>query len=74
MPIRGLRPIMPKRGKAPTGIFSTRGKQKMDSTSKFPAKGDMSYAKGCSTRTKPRSSMSKNVRHLSPGGNVPMAK
>jgi len=30
MPIRGMKNPMPTKGKAPTGIFSTRGSQKND--------------------------------------------
>lgn len=63
MPIRGTRAVMPKRGRAPTGIFSTRGTQKMDDTGRFSHKVDLDYSKGSSTRSKPKSTQSPNLRH-----------
>jgi hypothetical protein len=39
MPIRGVRPFMPEKPSKPTGIFSTNGKQKLDSTERFTLKG-----------------------------------
>lgn len=69
MPIRGKAPIFPPAPKPPTGIFSTRGKQKMDSTAQFKHKEDMAYAYGSSTRSKPTSSAgSQNLRHQKPTG------
>ena len=73
MPIRGSKPIYPAKGKSPTGIFSSKGKQKMDSTSRFSNKDDMNYSKGCSTRSKPKSKTSPNLRHLPKGSKVPVA-
>lgn len=46
--IRGAKNPFPTKGKAPTGIFSTRGSQKMDSTERFQHKDVMKYAKACS--------------------------
>lgn len=44
MPIRGERSPFPPKPDAPTGIFSTNGKQKMDSTSHFKHKDTQRYA------------------------------
>lgn len=35
MRIRGIQPYMPKKGRSPSGIFSTNGKQKMDSGGQY---------------------------------------
>lgn len=64
MPIRGEKPIFPSEPKPPTGIFSTRGKQKMDSTADFKHKDVQSYAHGTSERSKPKSAAgSASLRH-----------
>lgn len=44
MPVRGSRSIWPAPSPKPTGIFSTRGSQKRDSTADLPHKGLMAYA------------------------------
>lgn len=51
--IRGVKNPMPTKGDAPTGIFSTRGRQKMDSTASQPAKGLMADAKSCDGKVAP---------------------
>lgn len=63
MSIRGVKPIMPKPGGKPTGIFSGSGKQKADSTSSAPEKVLMGYAKTVAGRVapKPRNNMIKGV-------------
>jgi hypothetical protein len=45
--VRGIKSPMPSKGSAPTGIFSSRGAQKMDSVAAQPEKGLMKYAKDC---------------------------
>lgn len=45
--VRGVKNPMPSKGGKPTGIFSSRGKQKMDSVAAQPEKGLMGYAKDC---------------------------
>lgn len=66
MPVRGLRSIWPTKGKPPTGIFSTRGRQKVDSTADFDNKSVQSYALGSSTRSKPSKSGEQGLRHQKP--------
>ncbi len=62
--IRGKRSFWPKAGSPPTGIFSSKGKQKVDSTSQFAHKDVMTYAhKGPSTRSKPTSNGNASLRH-----------
>lgn len=68
MPVRGQRNIYPDAGGKPTGMFSSRGKQKMDPTDQFPHKGTMAYAKGSSTRSKPSGNGNQGLRHLKPKG------
>lgn len=65
MPIKAHRSIWPPAGKPPTGIFSTRGKQKMDSTSHFKSQGTQSYALGVGPQEKPKGG-SKSLRHQAP--------
>ncbi len=64
MPIRGERSPFPPKPKAPTGIFSTRGKQKMDDTSHFDHKDVQRYAhSGCGeAKNKPKGG-SQSLRH-----------
>lgn len=50
--IRGIRSFMPKKGKSETGIFSSRGSQKMDDLSGFSAQG-MAGNKGDKPRKGP---------------------
>lgn len=64
MPIRGERSVWPTSGKSPTGIFSTRGRQKMDDTGRFAHQSDLSYAKGSGTRSKPSSNGKQSLRHV----------
>lgn len=69
MPVRGQRPVYPTQGKSPTGMFSRgNGKQKMDSTEKFPEQGLMAYAKGSGTRSKPVIDNRQGLRHQPPSG------
>lgn len=65
MPVRGKRSIWPKQGLPPTGIFSTRGKQKADPVS-TPDEGLRSYALNSSTRSKPKGSGGQSLRHQKP--------
>lgn len=44
---------MPTKGDKATGIFSSRGVQKLDSTASQPGKSTMAYAKGCDHAVKP---------------------
>jgi hypothetical protein len=66
MPVRGERPTFPRAPKPPTGIFSTRGKQKMDDNSYFQNKDTLSYAYGRGTRSKPTGNAHQGKRHQSP--------
>lgn len=50
--VRGAKNPMPSAGGKPTGIFSTNGKQKHDSTAKQPAKPLLGYAKACASKGK----------------------
>jgi hypothetical protein len=52
--IRGVVNPMPKAGKAPSGIFSTRGSQKMDSTSSFKYKDVQKAAVCCGEKVTPK--------------------
>ena len=55
MAIRGVRNVFPKKGRPPTGIFSSKGSQKRDSTDHFQHQSDQNYAHGSGTRSKPKS-------------------
>lgn len=66
MPVRGHRSIWPSKGRAPTGIFSTRGKQKVDSTSHFPDQDCKNYAHSTSSRSKPKGTGGAGLRHQKP--------
>lgn len=70
MPIRGVRSPWPKKGLKPTGIFSTRGRQKNDSVS-FPNEGLANYAHSSHTRSKVTgaSSAGQSLRHQKPKRN-----
>ena len=65
MPVRGKRSIYPAPPKSPTGIFSTRGKQKMDPNTHC-CKELNAYALGSSTRSKPKGSGGQALRHQKP--------
>jgi hypothetical protein len=65
MPIRGKRSIYPKAGSPPSGIFSTRGSQKVDSTDHFKEKGVQSYAHSTRDRSKPKGGNG-SLRHQKP--------
>ena len=62
MPIRGSRSAMPKPGGKPTGIFSSKGKQKQDGMG-GPYKDVMNYALGSSTRSQPGAANDQGKRH-----------
>ncbi len=64
--IRGLRNPIPSKGKAPTGIFSTRGKQKQDGAD-GPNMGTLKYAHS-NNRSQPTSSSGQGLRHQAPAG------
>lgn len=66
MPIRGPRPIFPPKGRAPTGIFSSKGRQKADSTTTFSNKDLLNYAYSTNGRLKPRPDNQSGKRHQSP--------
>lgn len=66
MPVRGTRPIYPGAKAPEQGIFSSRGKQKVDSTAKFPNQGTRKMALGCSTRSKPKSNGGAGLAHQPP--------
>jgi hypothetical protein len=51
--IRGIKNPMPSKGDKPTGIFSTRGRQKNDSVAAQPSKGLKDYAKECCGKVNP---------------------
>ena len=51
--VRGAKNPMPTKGDKATGIFSSRGVQKLDSTASQPGKSTMAYAKGCDHAVKP---------------------
>lgn len=63
MPVRGVRSIWPSKGRPPTGIFSSRGSQKKDSTADMPNQSVKNYAEGSGTRSKPSNPGSPNLRH-----------
>lgn len=65
MPIRGMRSIWPRAGKPPTGIFSSRGKQKVDDTSHFGQKSHIGKNVDRGERSKPKGG-SKSLRHQKP--------
>lgn len=69
MPVRGRRNPMPSRGEKPTGIFSTRGKQKVDATDGYH-KNLVRYAHsgGGEVSGKPKGDGGKNLRHQPPKG------
>ena len=66
MPIRGIRNIWPSAGSEPTGILSTRGKQKMDSTGMYAHKNVQTHAHSSSTRSKPSGNGKQGLRHQPP--------
>jgi len=66
MPVRGTRSIYPAAPKKPTGMF--KQPQKMDSTAGMPHKDVMQYAKGSSTRSKPKGGGGQSLRHQKPKG------
>lgn len=51
--VRGVVNPMPKKGKSPTGIFSTRGSQKQDSAAAFANKYTQNYARSAEGRVAP---------------------
>ena len=51
--VRGVENPMPSKGGKPTGIFSTRGRQKSDSVAAQPEKGLLRYAKDCCDKVAP---------------------
>lgn len=61
--IRGPKPVFPKAGKPPTGIFSTRGSQKHDGIEVTPVQ---KYAHGTGTRSKPSGNSQQGLRHQKP--------
>ena len=70
--VRGIRPTLPSKGSTPTGIFSTRGKQKQDGAS-GPGMGTLKYAHGNSndkngTRNGPGGAANPGLRHQAPKG------
>lgn len=65
MPVRGQRAIYPEKGRRPSGIFSTSGRQKLDGTDGY-RKGLMNYALGKSARSKPKGGGDKGLRHQAP--------
>jgi len=50
--VRGVKNPMPKKGDKPTGIFSTRGSQKMDPCT-APGKATMTYANNAGDKVAP---------------------
>lgn len=62
--VRGMKPFRPQSGKAPTGIFSTKGKQKDDGTAGMPNQAVMGHALGSSTRSKPNGNGNQGLRHV----------
>jgi hypothetical protein len=54
MPIRGPKPFMPKPPRPESGIFSSNGRQKVDSTADFPYKGVKTVAVTVNQPVKPR--------------------
>lgn len=66
MPIRGIRNPMPSKGGKPTGMFSSRGKQKVDPTSGYDKSlNRYALADGGETEGKPSGS-EKGLRHQKP--------
>lgn len=69
MPIRGTRDPFPSKGNKPTGIFSTRGKQKQDGAS-GPHMDTLKYAHSNTNDDNGRSaknvSAGQSVRHQKP--------
>jgi hypothetical protein len=51
--VRGAKNPMPMAGGKPTGIFSSKGSQKSDSTAAQPHKGLMASAKDCCGKVMP---------------------
>lgn len=65
MPIRGERSPFPPKPRPPTGIFSSKGRQKIDSTARFKHR-DVQAAAHANTgeaKNKPKGG-SKKLRHL----------
>lgn len=54
MPIRGPKPFMPEKGGPKTNIFSSSGRQKVDSVANFPYKGVKDAAKAVTHIEKPK--------------------
>ena len=74
MPIRGKRSIWPSSGKADTGIFSTKGRQKKDSVAAFSNMSTMRYAHGTSDRSKPSGNGNQGLRHQKPNNITQLGK
>lgn len=66
MPVRGKRSIYPDPPGTPTGIFSTRGSQKLDKKNDTKHVDTMNYALGSGTRSKPKGEGGRNLRHQKP--------
>ena len=64
MAIRGQRNPMPTRGKAPTGIFSSKGTQKQDGAS--GPHMDIKAAAHNNKRSAPRNTGEQSLRHQVP--------
>ena len=74
--IRGIRNAIPSKGKSPTGIFSTRGKQKQDGMS-GPNMGTLKYAHGNSNDkngTRSGGGSAAQTKHQPPRKSAPKGK
>lgn len=62
MPIRGSRPIKPTKGGQPTGMFSSKGRQKQDGAS-GPHMDTLKYAHSTNTRVEHTGDNAQGARH-----------